>query len=369
MLLGAADRGGGAELAVTTAALIPTELRVSRVTGADFAGSWRRTVDRLVDSRLAHAAEWFRVIREAYGHEPLYLEAEDEDGGYGVLPAFIVRRPILGPIVSSMPFLDGGGPAASSAPLAAALVTRLVEEARDAGAPVVELRSIRRLGVPSEPEEHKVNLTLALPADPVRLWQQLDGSVRNQVRKAGRSGLTVELGGSEKLDEFYPIFATRMRELGSPAHARRFFGAILDTFGHRARVALVRKGSAPVGGLIAVAFKDVLAVPWASCLRRYLPLCPNMLLYWETIRAACLEGFARFDFGRSTRGSSTYRFKRQWGAQEEPLFWYTITSGGRRRPSRPGTGRGAALLAGCWRRLPFALTRSLGPHIRGYLTQ
>jgi len=214
-----------------------------------------------------------------------------------------------------------------------------------------------------------VNLTLALPADPGHLWQQLHGSVRNQVRKAGRSGLSVELGGPEKLDEFYPIFATRMRELGSPVHARRFFAAIFDAFGGQARVALARKGATPVGGLVAVAFKDVLAVPWASCLREYLTLCPNMLLYWETIRAGCLEGFRRFDFGRSTRGSSTYRFKRQWGAQEEPLFWYTIPSNGRPGRARPGAGRGAALLAGSWRRLPLALTRSLGPHIRKYLTQ
>ena len=65
-------------------------------------------------------------------------------------------------------------------------------------------------------------------------------------------------------------------------------------------------------------------MPWAACSKEHFALCPNMLLYWETIRTACADGFARFDFGRSTRQSGTYRFKRQWGAQEEPLFWYRI---------------------------------------------
>jgi hypothetical protein len=92
-----------------------------------------------------------------------------------------------------------------------------------------------------------------------------------------------------------------------------------------------------------------------------------MLLYWETMRAACEEGFRTFDFGRSSRGSGTYRFKRQWGAQEEPLYWYTIPSV--RRPGAPPRADRAAFLAASWRRLPLAVTRSLGPHIRKYLTQ
>jgi FemAB-related protein (PEP-CTERM system-associated) len=309
------------------------------------------------------------VIPSAYGHDPLYLSSEDRFGGRGVLPAFVVRRPLVGTVVSSMPFLDGGGPTTSSPALADALVRRLIREARRLGAGLVELRCAQRLRGPWPPLAHKVNLVLPLPGDPARLWQQLDGSVRNQVRKAERSGLTVESGGVENLDAFYAIFATRMRELGSPVHARRFFSAIFQAFGRRARLVLVRKGTEPVGGLVALAFKDTVAVPWASCLRPYLPLCPNMLLYWETIRTACAEGFRRFDFGRSTRGSGTYRFKRQWGASEDPLFWYTIPTDRRLASPRSVDGRRDAWLTESWRHLPLAVTRYLGPHIRKYLTQ
>jgi FemAB-related protein (PEP-CTERM system-associated) len=320
-------------------------------------------------SHLAHAAEWFTIIPTAYGHDPLYLHGEDAGGRRGTLPAFIVRRPMGGTIVSSMPFLDGGGPSSSSAALDHALVRRLLEEASRLGADRVELRCAQRLGIAWEPLEHKVNLTLGLPADSSRLWQGFDGSVRNQIRKAERSGLAVESGGAEKLDDFYAIFAARMRELGSPAHARGFFAAVLDGFGERARVTLVRKGTTAVGGLIGLAHQDVLTVPWASCLSPYLKLCPNMLLYWETIGAACRAGFRSFDFGRSSRGSGTYRFKRQWGAEEQPLFWYTIPMDRRRSRPRAETSRAAALLTGSWKHLPLAVTRTLGPRIRRYLTQ
>jgi len=346
-----------------------SDVRVSRAIDTYVASTWRRAVDYLTEARLAHAPEWHAVIRSTYRHEPLYLEAEDGDGGCGVLPAFVVRRPVGGTVVSSMPFLDGGGPCGSSAALADALVAHLIEEARNIGADAVELRCPWRLAVAAEPMEHKVNLTLSLPGDGGRLWQQLDGSVRNQIRKAERSGLSVEIGGAEKLDEFYAIFSTRMRELGSPVHARRFFGDVFQAFGAQARLALVRKGATPIGGLVALGFKDVLAVPWASCLRPCLRLCPNMLLYWEAIRTGCEQGFRRFDFGRSTRDSGTYRFKRQWGAREEPLFWYTVPTGRADRRPRPSAARHAAFLAGSWRHLPLAVTRRLGPHIRKYLTQ
>ena len=352
---------------MTTAILTRPSLSVS-CAGHEGAAPWAEGVESLAGSGLAHAPEWLTVIRETYGHDPLYLSAEDGRGRRAVLPAFLVRRPLGGSVVSSMPFLDGGGPCGTTGEMTDALVARLLDEARRRGASAVELRCAERLSGAGEPMEHKVNLTLALPADDGRLWAQLDGSVRNQIRKADKAGLSVTLGGPEQLGAFYGIFAERMRELGSPVHARRLFSAIFDAFGTRARTAVVRQGETPIGGLVALAFRDRLTVPWASCASAHRRLCPNMLLYWQTLRAACADGFRRFDFGRSTRGSGTYRFKRQWGAEEEPLFWYTIPTSGRPRPAASTHPR-TAFLAESWRRLPLAVTCRLGPHIRKYLTQ
>jgi FemAB-related protein (PEP-CTERM system-associated) len=332
------------------------------------AGGWRDAVSGLNQSNIAHAPEWFTAIRQAYGHEPLYLSAVDEEGRPGLLPAFVIRRPLLGAIVTSMPFLDAGGPCSSSAALASLLVDRLIGEARHAGASAIELRCTAPLPLSCQPMTNKVSMTLELPADPDRLWRQLNGSLRNQIRKAERSGLSIDCGGLENLPAFYDTFVVRMRDLGSPVHAFDFLDAVITSFGDRARVVLVRKGRTPVGGLIALGFKDRLIVPWATCLKDYFALCPNMLLYWETLRIACLEGVRRFDFGRSSRGSGTYQFKRQWGAQEEPLFWYTIPIASRRRPSQSNDGRVAAFLTKSWSHLPLAATRALGPRIRKYLT-
>jgi len=339
-------------------------------------GAWREAVEALDASTLAHAPEWFTAIRAGYGHAPLYLSGEDGEGGRGVLPAFVVRRPLLGTVVSSMPFLDTGGPCSASPALAHALVAHLIDAARGLGARAVELRCTERLALDRAPIESKVRLALPLPADPDELWRRVGGTIRNQIRKAERSGLTVDFGHTEYLAAFYDVFAVRMRELGSPVHARGFLRAVLEAFGPRARIALVRKGSTPVGGLVALACKDTLVIPWAACLKEHFALCPNMLVYWETLRAACREGFRRFDFGRSSRNSGTYQFKRQWGAHEEPTFWYTLplTPCGSVRDSDEGArgsaaGHGTALAVNAWRRLPLPVTRWLGPHLRRYLTQ
>jgi FemAB-related protein (PEP-CTERM system-associated) len=357
-------------MAVTAADSCRSDMMTVGVVRADArAAAWRRTVSDLGQSNLAHSPEWFTVIHNTYGHEPLYLTAEDGEGSAGLLPAFVVRRPLFGTVVTSMPFLDTGGPCSRSDRVAQLLVERLVYEARRVNAQVIELRCTEKLDIGVQPMQHKVSMTLTLPSDSDRLWRQLDSSVRNQIRKAERAGLTVECGGADKLPSFYEAFSTRMRDLGSPVHAPGFLKAAVDAFDDRARVVLIRKGRTTVGGLVGLAFKDTLTVPWASCLTEYLPMCPNMLLYWETLRAACNEGLHAFDFGRSSRGSGTYRFKRQWGAQEKPLFWYTIPVAARRHAPVLDGGKAAAFLATVWQRVPLSVTRLVGPSIRRYLTQ
>ncbi len=318
---------------------------------------------------LAFAPQWYSVIGRAYGHRPLYLRGEDADGGGAILPAFSIRHWLLGTVVTSMPFLDAGGPCGNSQGLIRALVDSLVVEADKLGAGQVELRCTSPADLPTQPSIEKVTLTLPLPRDADRLWRGLDPKVRNQVRKAERAGLSVESGGIEHLDEFYDVFAVNMRDLGSPVHSRAFFEAILESFGQSARIVLVRRGNAVLGGLISLAFNDTLYVPWASSLREHAALCPNMLLYWETLRAGCKDGLNRFDFGRSSRGSGTYRFKRQWGANEVPLYWYTIPLGGRRSTRISADDGKWAVLSRVWRKLPVGISRMIGPMIRRYLTQ
>jgi serine/alanine adding enzyme len=200
------------------------------------------------------------------------------------------------------------------------------------------------------------------------MWARLDSKVRNQVRKALKSGLTVAWRGPEALDAFYDLFATNMRDLGSPVHGRRFFAALLTEFRTSARLILVRDGDETVGGGVCLAFRDTVIVPWAATRRDYRPKCPGNLLYWEAIRWSCEAGFRRFDFGRSSPGSGTYLFKKQWGAVESPLFWECFQRTGGRSDLVQSAGDQHAWLIKAWTRLPVAVTTLIGPPLRGRLS-
>ena len=104
--------------------------------------AWRRAVGGAAHAQLGHAAEWRSIINRAYGHAPLYLAATAGGNPVGVLPAFVVRRPLFGTVVTSMPFLDSGGPCSPTEALDGLLV-ELIALARQ--------RRARLVGFPLQP--------------------------------------------------------------------------------------------------------------------------------------------------------------------------------------------------------------------------
>jgi hypothetical protein len=87
-----------------------------------------------------------------------------------------------------------------------------------------------------------------------------------------------------------------------------------------------------------------------------------MLLYWQLLVRSIERGQARFDFGRSTVESNTYRFKEQWGALPTPAAWQFYVRSGAALDLRPNQGK-FQLATRLWRRLPLAVSRWLGPAI------
>lgn len=328
--------------------------------GPDGALAWDEYVSRCPDAGVYHRYGWARVVERSYRHAPCYLWARDDSGVRGVLPLVLFRGALGGRTLVSLPFLDEGGLCADDEAARAALWNAALDVARRQRAGAVELRQRAASGLPLSSLGSKVTVMLPLASDPDVMWKRLDAKVRNQVRKAMSSGLTPSWCGIEALDDFYEVFAQNMRDLGSPVHGRRFFAAILEEFSGTARLLIVRDGSRAVAGGVCITFRDTVLVPWASSLRQWRSRCPSNLLYWEVIRAASEKGLTWLDFGRSSPGSGTYRFKMQWGGVAERLHWETND-----RPSLVEADHPRyRLMIRAWQRLPVALTRVIGPIVR-----
>ncbi|TKB65210.1 MAG: FemAB family PEP-CTERM system-associated protein [Nitrospira sp.] len=329
---------------------------------------WDAYVQDCPAATMCHLFAWKGVIERAYRHRTYNLTANSGGRIVGLLPLVLVQRPFFGASLTSMPFLDYGGVCADDAETAQLLVDRARALMQERHCRTMELRQCEpsiRLGVS---REDKVSMLLDLSVGADSIWKALPAKVRNQVRKAEKSGLAVCVGGGELLDEFYDIFAVNMRDLGSPVHDKAFFAEMCAVLGHSVRVTLVRDGQRTIGGLIALFFKDTMLVPWASSLREYFSKCPNNLLYWDAIQDGCKRGCSKFDFGRSTMGSGTYDFKKQWGAEPKQLHWQMLSVSGAAGATISTDDAKYRFLLELWRRLPVSMTRLIGPKIRRYLT-
>jgi FemAB-related protein (PEP-CTERM system-associated) len=335
--------------------------------GLEDRAEWDSYLESSSTATVCHRFLWQSVIGRAYGHRSFYLLARQNGRVKGVLPLVLVKSRVFGKSLSSMPFLDYGGPCADDEQTRQLLFERAQDLLQRHGADYLEIR--QALPPPSEGALRldKVAMRLDLSPGADAVWSSFPTKIRNHVRKAEKSGLRAYVGGAEWVDDFYPVFAANMRDLGSPVHHRSFFTHMFSEFGPQASLIVARDGERTVGGLVCLFFKDTATVFWASSLREYFSRCPNNLLYWQALQLAISRGCTCFDFGRSSIGSGTYDFKRQWGASPVQIYWQVVSHDGKSVAVGANESKYGAMQQ-VWKRLPVSVATLLGPPIRKYIT-
>lgn len=314
---------------------------------------------------LSRHPAWLNVLRNGLQHEVYAIEALTADGRTcGLLPLSFVSSMLFGRFLVSLPYLNSNGTIADCPDVQTLLIRRAIELADELNVRHLELRHERPSGHPqlNEALTSKVHLRLDLPTTTDLLWKQLDGKVRNQVRKGEKQGLRVEWSGSERLDEFYEVVSHNMRDLGTPVYSIAFFAEIMAAFPTEAELCIVRADHRPVAAALLLHGRGVSEVPTASSLREFNASCANMLMYRSLLDRSLARGQQVFDFGRSTVGGNTHRFKKQWGAADHPAVWEYYLRRGDLHAARPENPRYQRMIR-LWQRLPVPVTRVLGPRI------
>ncbi len=342
--------------------------------------AWDAYISSNPDAGPYHLFAWKTAVERAYGHKVCYLLAEDGSGSLvGTLPLICFRMPWGRKTLISLPYCDYGGPLGNPS-TQQALLAECRNLAQKLGASEIELRcpaenQIIESNKPSQVLSHKVRMLLTLPGSSEALWKGFKSKLRSQVRRPQKEGLEARLGGLEFLDDFYRVFTTNMRALGSPVHARNWFEALLSNFRDAAKVCVVYlKTGEPVAAGIILALNKKVCIPWASSLRTYNRLAPNMLLYWTFLSWATDNGYKEFDFGRSTPNEGTYRFKAQWGAIPQKLYWHRFASSPREQTvssacsKNSNRGRLRHVAETVWSNLPCPIVNWMGPRVRKYIS-
>ncbi len=307
-----------------------------------------------------HRWSWRHVFEEVFGWPSIYLIAEENARIRGILP-LISQRCLLRNYLSSMPHLNGGGIVADEPEIRNLLLEAAIQCAQQNSASYLELRQPGEHALPLMPRHDKVAAVLPIEKDSEKRMCRLEKKTRNLVRKSLTFGMSSEFGGSALLNEFYEVYRHNMHDLGSPSYSSDFFSEILHRFPEDTRICIARLGSSIVAGAFLLGFRGTLEVAWASSYRKFLNLKPNMFLYWNILSFGAEHGYEYLDFGRSSRNSSTYDFKRQWGAVPTDLHWgYWLN----RRATVPSTRQsGMQIVSRMWQKLPLAVTNVLGPKL------
>ena len=311
-----------------------------------------------------HDLRWLRVLAQSMGHRPYLIEAVLQGRTVGLLPLAFVQSFLFGRFLVSLPYVNSAGVQTLNAEVGSRLAEAAARLADELDCRFLELRHEVPVTAECLTEQMtaKVHMRLSLPATVGELRDGLKSKVRSQVKKSESQGFSVQWGREELLDDFYDLFARRMRDLGTPVYGRRLFESILQEFSSEAEICCIRTGETPAAAALLIHGAGLTEVPSASSLSKYNPLNVNMFMYWQLLTRAVERGQQTFDFGRSTRDGNTFSFKKQWGAEPSPAVWqYYVRKGtcGDMRPS----GKKTQTLIRIWQHLPLVITRLIGPYV------
>lgn len=350
------------------------DIKIKSARGSD-KQAWDNYVLNHPDGIAYQLWAWKQAVEKAYGFKTIYLMASEKSKTVGIMPLVFLKPPVLPGSLVSLPYCDAGGILSNTPDIRNRLIHEAFVTAKKLGAKFLTVRSLQDFSTPDyETAAHpeKVRMVLKLPPSSDALLASLKAKVRSQAKKPIRDGLTAVLGGIELVDDFYSIFSENMRDLGSPVHTKKWIISILKAFGNHAHIGVVKipDGSIAASGIILCCGKTV-SIPWASSLRKYNRYNPNMLLYWTFLKFACDMKYSCFDFGRSSVGEGTYRFKKQWGAEPAPLFWEDYRIGPAGTADISGKSQipvDRDLLAAILSKIPVSMNRAIGMVSRKYIS-
>lgn len=345
-----------------------------RLANINDCSKWDEYITLHPDASPYHLFAWKSAVECAYKHKGYYLMAEKSSKIHGVLPLIYMKPPFRSGQLVSLPFCDMGGILSSCDEASDNLIKETILLARKLNVKRIELRNqnpmpsyhVKDLSISTQ--SHKVSMLLELTSSSNQLMDSFKSKLRSQIRKSEKNGLKFVFGSLKDIDDFYLIICRNMRELGSPVHSKEWFECIIQHYGDSARLGLVYNGDKPIGGGIILSNHNKVCASWASTLRDYNRLSPNMLLYWNFLKYSADNGFAWFDFGRSTLNEGTYKFKAQWGAKPTPLYWNYINVSGKAHNLGATTSSKREMVECIWQKLPLSLTNYLGPSIRKHIS-
>lgn len=331
-------------------------------------------VERHAGGTLFHTTLWRDLVRRHFSHRPRYLEARRGRQRVGVLPLFETRSPLAGRALVSAPYAVYGGPLASDAATAVALIDAARARVRDA----VRFAELRFRELPGFPDaDGALTRSLAslagsdryctfvreLPDDPDVLLETIPRKSRASTRQARDRHRLELVEAPHEVAAFHRLFVLNKQRLGSPGFSLAWFEDLLRLGARRARLHFVTKEGRPLVGVLSLLHGETWNPYYSGSLAEADALSASNFAYWQLMRTASAEGFRRFDFGRSRVGSGPYHFKANMGFEPAVLPYRYLLAPGERVPDLSPGNPSFSLPRLVISKLPYAVARAIGPRL------
>jgi FemAB-related protein (PEP-CTERM system-associated) len=318
-----------------------------------------------------HLSGWQRAVESVHRQQPCNLVARCDEEIVGVLPMMAARSLSGRRNLVSIPYAVYGGPVGETH----AIELRLLEAARKIADEMrvgrLELRyredpAIDRSDLPGT--DLYWTFIRDLPDREEEVLARMPKKARAEARK-GRKKFGLDLGEGEwYLDDLARLFLRNKHALGSPGLPLAHFRALLDEFGDRIHVHIVRQNRHPLAAVMSMAFGDTLIAYYAGTEpgadRSFRA---SNFMYLALQEWAVRHGFRRFDFCRSRGDSGSFQFKRHQGFEPAPLHYRYHLVRDRSTPSfTPSNSRTHALQV-IWSKLPLWAARRASDRLARYL--
>jgi FemAB-related protein (PEP-CTERM system-associated) len=339
-------------------------LQVLRLSAADAdaMGRWDAFVLACPQATFFHRAGWLTVIREVFGHDCHFLYAERNGQIEGVLPLAQVKSMLFGHALVGLPFAVYGGVAALTAQAADALEQQAQAIAKQLGAEHLELRNTVRRHHDWPLQDLYVTFRKEILPEEEANMLAIPRKQRAMVRKGIKNGLLAQI--DTDAERFFALYADNVHRHGTPAMPKRYFQALLRSFGPDCEVLTVTDAQGtPLSSVLSFYFREEVLPYYAGDAEAARELAANDFKYWELMRRACARGLKVFDYGRSKQGTGSYAFKKNWGFEPTPLHYeYCLYKRDAVPQNNPANAK-YQLLIKTWRRMPLSWANWLGPFI------
>lgn len=326
---------------------------------SDHYKKWDAFVEQQADATFFHLSGWKDVIEHAFGHETYFYYIEKNGKVTGILPLARIKSPLFGHALCSLSFCVYGGIVAEDEESYAMLDQEACRLAAQLNVDYLEMRN-RVQKSPDRPyKELYVTFRKTLDPDPEKNMLAIPRKQRAMIRKGINAGIVSVI--DQNVERFYQAYSESVRNLGTPVFPKKYFQILLDVFKDQCEILTVEKDGQLIASVMSFYFKDEILPYYGGGNDQARSVQGNDFMYWEVMRRAVDKGVKTFDYGRSKVGTGSYRFKKHWGFEPEPLFYeFHLVKADRLPDINPLNPRYRLFIA-AWKCLPLPVSQVVGP--------